>query len=226
MALGARKELGEREDGAALDVLVVLVVEQGVDDGLAPAGVERLIAIRKSTRSSEQFAVQARDLIEEGDFEAVLSLTERHEISPLAQLFKFGLQTYLANREDTMLGAVELATRQLARKLEDLSSQLKRGTGILATTGSTAPFVGLFGTVIGIITVFTQMAESGGGGFDTVSAGIAEALIVTGLGLVIAIFAVWIFNFLSQKFEAIELQLQHASSELIDYLETKGGHAR
>ena len=125
-----------------------------------------------------------------------------------------------------MLGAVELATRQLARKLEDLSAQLKRGTGILATTGSTAPFVGLFGTVIGIITVFTQMAESGGGGFDTVSAGIAEALIVTGLGLVIAIFAVWIFNFLSQKFEAIELQLQHASSELIDYLETKGGHAR
>ena len=190
------------------------------------AGVERFIAIRKANRASEQFARSAGELVLDGDFEAVLSLTERHGVSPLAQLYRFGLQTYLQNMDDTILGPVELATRQLSRKLEDLSAQLKRGTGILATTGSTAPFVGLFGTVIGIITVFTQMAESGGGGFDTVSAGIAEALIVTGLGLVIAIAAVWIFNFLTQKFEGIELQLQHASSELIDHLETKGGHTR
>ena len=190
------------------------------------AGVERFIAIRKANRASEQFARSAGELVLDGDFEAVLSLTERHGVSPLAQLYRFGLQTYLQNMDDTILGPVELATRQLSRKLEDLSAQLKRGKGILATTGSTAPFVGLFGTVIGIITVFTQMAESGGGGFDTVSAGIAEALIVTGLGLVIAIAAVWIFNFLTQKFEGIELQLQHASSELIDHLETKGGHTR
>lgn len=190
------------------------------------AGVERFIALRKSNRASEQFARSASELVQEGDFEAVLSLTERHGVSPLAQLYRFGLQSYLDNIDDKILGPVELATRQLSRRLEDLSAQLKRGTGILATTGSTAPFVGLFGTVIGIITVFTQMAESGGGGFDTVSAGIAEALIVTGLGLVIAIGAVWIFNFLTQKFDVIELQLQHASSELIDHLETKGGHTR
>ena len=210
--------------GLAAKLVVFTLVGMGLWSTVA--GIERFIAVRKSTKASELFAAQAKPLIEEGDFEAVLALTERHGISPLAQLFKFGLQSFLSNLDDQVLGPVELATRQLSRKLEDISAQLKRGTGILATTGSTAPFVGLFGTVIGIITVFTQMAESGGGGFDTVSAGIAEALIVTGLGLVIAIGAVWIFNFLTQKFEAIELQLQHASSELIDHLETKGGQTR
>ena len=103
------------------------------------AGVERFIAIRKANRASEQFARSAGELVLDGDFEAVLSLTERHGVSPLAQLYRFGLQTYLQNMDDTILGPVELATRQLSRKLEDLSAQLKRGTGILATTGSTAP---------------------------------------------------------------------------------------
>jgi biopolymer transport protein ExbB/TolQ len=210
--------------GLAARLVVFTLVGMGIWSLVA--GVERFIALRKSNRASEQFARSASELVQEGDFEAVLSLTERHGVSPLAQLYRFGLQSYLDNIDDKILGPVELATRQLSRRLEDLSAQLKRGTGILATTGSTAPFVGLFGTVIGIITVFTQMAESGGGGFDTVSAGIAEALIVTGLGLVIAIGAVWIFNFLTQKFDVIELQLQHASSELIDHLETKGGHTR
>ncbi len=210
--------------GLAARLVVFTLVGMGIWSLVA--GVERFIALRKSNRASKQFARSASELVLEGDFAAVLSLTERHGVSPLAQLYRFGLQSYLDNIDDKILGPVELATRQLSRKLEDLSAQLKRGTGILATTGSTAPFVGLFGTVIGIITVFTQMAESGGGGFDTVSAGIAEALIVTGLGLVIAIGAVWIFNFLTQKFEVIELQLQHASSELIDHLETKGGHTR
>lgn len=190
------------------------------------AGIERLIAMGKARSASEEFASKARNLLQDGDFDEVLNLTKSYPNSPLAQLFRFGLQSYMDNHDDKVLGPVEMATRELARRLEDLSAQLKKGTGILATTGSTAPFVGLFGTVIGIITVFTSMAAEGGGGFDTVSGGIAEALIVTGLGLVIAIMAVWIFNYLSQRFEEMELRLQHASSELIDYLETKGGADR
>lgn len=190
------------------------------------AGIERLIAMRNARTASEEFASKARTLMQDGDFEEVLNLSKKYETSPLAQLFKFGLEAYNDNKDDKVLGPVEMSQRELARRLEDLSAQLKKGTGILATTGSTAPFVGLFGTVVGIITVFTSMAAEGGGGFDTVSAGIAEALIVTGLGLVIAIMAVWIFNYLSQRFEEMELRLQHASSELIDYLETKGGGDR
>ena len=141
--------------GLAARLVVFTLVGMGIWSLVA--GVERLIALRKSNRASKQFARSASELVLEGDFEAVLSLTERHGVSPLAQLYRFGLQSYLDNIDDKLLGPVELATRQLSRKLEDLSAQLKRGTGILATTGSTAPFVGLFGTVIGIITVFTQI---------------------------------------------------------------------
>ena len=95
--------------------------------------------------------------------------------------------------------------------------------GILASTGSTAPFIGLFGTVIGIITAFQGIASAGGGGIGAVSAGIAEALIVTAIGLVVAIAAVLVFNYLTARFDKFDMTMQHAASELVDYLEASGG---
>lgn len=208
---------------AAKGVVIVLFVMGGWS---VFAAIERLIMVVRANAASQEFAAKARPLMQDGDFEEVLKLAGQYSSSPLAQLFEKGLKAYQENIDDTVIGPVEMATRELGRKLEDVSAQLRAGTGILATTGSTAPFVGLFGTVVGIITVFTSMAADGGGGFETVSAGIAEALIVTGLGLVIAIIAVWIFNYLSQRFEAMDLQLQHASGELVDYLEAKGSNGQ
>ena len=91
--------------------------------------------------------------------------------------------------------------------------------GIVASTGSTAPFIGLFGTVIGIITAFQGIAASGGGGLGAVSAGIAEALIVTAVGLFVAITSVLLFNYLTAAFERLDMRMQHAASELVDNLE-------
>ena len=202
-----------------------LVVFTLVGMGLASlvVAIERLLVLSKARAASMEFAAKSRALIEGGEFDDVLALTQKYQASPLAQLFQYGLRAWSVNREDSVVGPVEMASREISRKLEDIAMQVRRGMGILATTGSTAPFVGLFGTVVGIITVFTQMAAAGGGGFETVSAGIAEALIVTGLGLVIAIVAVWLFNYLNTQFERLDMQLQHASSELVDFLEAKGG---
>jgi biopolymer transport protein ExbB/biopolymer transport protein TolQ len=95
---------------------------------------------------------------------------------------------------------------------------IKRGLGILATTGSTAPFVGLLGTTMGIVNAFTGMAQSGGGGLGAISAGIAEALITTAFGLLVAIPAVWMYNFFQTKVDNITAEMTYSSKEMIDYL--------
>ncbi|MBL8972796.1 MAG: MotA/TolQ/ExbB proton channel family protein, partial [Myxococcales bacterium] len=117
--------------------------------------------------------------------------------------------------------------RELVRKLEVFSAEARRGMGMLASIGSTAPFIGLFGTVIGIITAFQGIASAGGGGLGAVSAGIAEALIVTAVGLVVAIASVLVYNSLSGRFDRLDMRMQHAAGELVDYLEgANGGSAR
>ena len=94
---------------------------------------------------------------------------------------------------------------------------MKKGLGNLATISTTAPFVGLFGTVIGIINAFRGMAISGSGGLGAVSAGIAEALATTAFGLFVAVPAVWMYNYFLNKVERFNVEMSNASSQLIDY---------
>jgi len=96
-------------------------------------------------------------------------------------------------------------------------AELKENLGVLATIGATAPFVGLFGTVIGIMHAFQKMATSGGG-IASVSAGIAEALVTTAIGLGVAIPAVWAYNYFTTKIENLTVEMTYTSKELIDYL--------
>jgi biopolymer transport protein ExbB/TolQ len=109
--------------------------------------------------------------------------------------------------------------RAVEREMLITVSEFKRGLGILATVGSTAPFVGLLGTTMGIVNAFTGMAASGAsGGLAGISAGIAEALITTAFGLIVAIPAVWLYNYFSTKIEYLTIELTYSSKELIDYL--------
>ena len=91
------------------------------------------------------------------------------------------------------------------------------GLAVLATVGATAPFVGLLGTVVGIITAFQGIAATGSGGLGAVSAGISEALVETALGLVVAIPAVWFYNYLTGRIEYFNVEMDNSSSELVDY---------
>ncbi|MEX1050086.1 MAG: MotA/TolQ/ExbB proton channel family protein, partial [Gemmatimonadales bacterium] len=104
------------------------------------------------------------------------------------------------------------------RQMLILMAELKRGQAMIATIGSTAPFVGLLGTTMGVVNSFTGMAASGSGGLAAISAGIAEALIATAIGLGVAIPAVWFYNYFLTKIENLQVEMAYTSKELIDFL--------
>src|SRR5439155_21521181 len=116
-------------------------------------------------------------------------------------------------REDLM----DTVRRSIQRAAALTASDLKKGVAALATIGSTAPFVGLIGTVVGVINAFTGITSSGSSGIGAVSAGIAEALVETALGLVVAIPAVWFYNYLTGRIEYFNVEMDNSSSELVDY---------
>jgi len=99
---------------------------------------------------------------------------------------------------------------------------MKKGLGGLGSISSAAPFIGLFGTVVGIINAFRSMASSGQGGLGAVSAGIAEALFTTAVGLIVAIPAVMAFNYFTNSIEAFVVDMNDVSSELISYVLREG----
>ncbi|TNF26748.1 MAG: hypothetical protein EP329_20750 [Deltaproteobacteria bacterium] len=182
--------------------------------------VERLWAYFRTYRKSKAFAMASSPALERNRFNELPELCRTHEGSLLAELVEAGFAVFArARRLPGQVTAVELTRRELDRKLETQASRLRRGLPVLASTGSVAPFVGLFGTVVGIITAFEGIAREGGGGLGAVSKGIAEALAVTAVGLAVAIPSVLAFNFLQTLSERIELQLSTAASELTDVLE-------
>ena len=101
------------------------------------------------------------------------------------------------------------------------SAEMKKGTGGLATIGSSAPFIGLFGTVVGIINAFTGIAQSGSGGLAAVSAGISEALITTAFGILVAVPAVMAFNYFTTRLERFQIEMSNSSAELLDFFVKK-----
>lgn len=189
--------------------------------GVAALGIffERSWVLLRNLRAARRFAAQAAPLLENGDWGDALALAKKEQGSRLAAVVEATLAAYVQTRRGSKLSAEERARRELARELEQSGHQLRRGLNLLASIGSIAPFVGLLGTVVGIITAFQGIAASGSGGLTAVSAGISEALVETALGLCVAIPAVAIFNALSGRIDEFELGLQQAGSRLIDSLE-------
>lgn len=183
---------------------------------------ERLLVLIRTDRESLLFAAGSfRPLLDAGEAGPLRTLARSYPKNPLARITALGIDTYEANLESK--DPIELTHRELVRKLKVFSAEARRGMGMLASIGSTAPFIGLFARVIGIITAFQGIAAAGGGGLGAVSAGIAEALIVTAVGLVVAIASVLFYNYLSGRFDRLDMRMQHAAGELIDYLEGANG---
>lgn len=185
--------------------------------------IDRLILLLSSRRRSRRFAAEAAPMMEDEDYDGVLELAARTKGSHLASFMYVGLETFLESRESghSREKSAELTSRALERKGESLSTDLNKGMNVLASVGSTAPFVGLLGTVLGIINAFKLIAESGSGGIGTIGAAIGEALIVTGYGLVVAIPSVLLFNWLTSRISSYEAGLVNAGSELTDRLEAR-----
>src|SRR5689334_11533012 len=184
--------------------------------------VERLFVYFRSRRSSRKFGHEAARLLENDDHDGLVKLAKKYPSSHLAQLLESGMKTYIgALRKPGELPAMELTRRELVRKSEAVSADVRRGHNVLASVGSVSPFVGLLGTVIGIISAFQGIAKEGSGGLGAVSAGIAEALIVTAIGLIVAIPSVLAFNFLSAKADQLLMALEQSKGEFLDYLENR-----
>jgi biopolymer transport protein ExbB/TolQ len=182
--------------------------------------IDRIILLIGAYRKGRRFAQKVGPVLASGDLQGSLALAREDEGSHLAGFIRTGVEVYLARLRKGLerAKAAELAARALERKSENLSESLHKGLNILASTGSTAPFIGLLGTVLGILNAFKLVGQQGSGGMGTIGVAIAEALIVTGYGLMVAIPSVLLFNWLSTRIARYEGGLTHARQELVDHL--------
>jgi len=186
--------------------------------------VERLLFFRKAQKQSLAFAKLATENLKHDRPQAVIDAAQKYPQSHLARVVSAGLQSFQFENQTSPLTDVEIveaASRAVERSALLTTSDFKRGIGSLATIATTAPFIGLFGTVIGIINAFRGMALTGSGGIGAVSAGISEALVTTALGLFVAIPAAWMFNYFQNKLERLQVEMSNSSSELVDFFMKK-----
>ena len=186
-------------------------------------GIERFFTYQQARTQSKLFAPQVAKQLKDGRVKEAIALASKKDFrySHLAKVVLAGLQEYQfqhesnqgVSRDDLM----DTVRRAIQRASALTASDLKKGVSALATIGSTAPFVGLLGTVVGVINAFQGIGNSGSAGIGAVSVGISEALVETALGLVVAIPAVWIYNYLTSRIEYFNVEMDNSSSELLDY---------
>ena len=205
----------------AIAVAVVLFIMSFWSVGVA---IERVYTYSKAKEQSKAFAPQVAKHLKDGRLKEAIALSgsKDYRYSHLAKVVLAGLQEYQFQQESgganlSREDVLDTVRRSIQRATALTASDLKKGVSTLATIGSTAPFVGLLGTVVGVINAFTGIASTGSGGIGAVSAGIAEALVETALGLFVAIPAVWFYNFLTARLEYFNVEMDNSSSELVDY---------
>jgi len=206
-------------------VFAVLAVMSVYSLGLV---LERLLRYRAARAQSQRYVNVLQQALDRGALPDAVDAAGPLPKSPVAQVVAAGVREYVAGVGQLQSGRVgidlvEALDRSLERVRDRQVSRLKRGLSGLATIGSTAPFVGLFGTVVGIVKAFTSMSATGSGGLGAVSADIAEALVATGLGLFVAIPAVALFNMLTNRVEEIVVDINDVSGEVVSYV-LRTGH--
>ena len=181
--------------------------------------IDRYIAFRAARKQSRVFAPTVAGALKDGRIDEAIAIAEQNKRSHLAKVVTAGLQEFQAHERSTEISGetIEASKRALERASAIVHAELKRGVSTLATVGSTAPFVGLFGTVLGIINAFHGISQAKSTGLAAVAGGIAEALVTTAIGLFVAVPAVWAFNYFSTRIEAFDVEMDNSSSELIDY---------
>ena len=182
--------------------------------------IEKQRRFSSASGQSEKFKPEFKKFLHGGDVQNLIEAAGQHQNSHVAQVVSAGIAEYdaVGRNGGVPTSSLELVTSALRDSISETLIQLKRGLGFLATIGSTAPFVGLFGTVVGIINAFRSIAATGSGGMSVVSGGIAEALVSTALGIFVAIPAVVAFNHFTGKMETFHVEMNRASSQLVNRL--------
>ncbi len=184
---------------------------------------ERVFTFSQAKTQSKLFAPQVAKHLKDSKLKdgIAVSQSKNYRYSHLAKVVLAGLQEYQFQQDTgvqlTKDDVVDSVRRAIQRAAALTSADLKKGMGSLATIGSTAVFVGLLATTLGVINAFQGIAQTGSGGLGAVSGGISEALVGTAVGLVVAIPAVWFYNYLTQRIEYFNVEMDNSSSELVDY---------
>jgi len=183
--------------------------------------IERQLVFRKARSKSKQVAPKLADLLKKGQVKEALTLSSKKENkgSHLARVTAAGIQEFLEGKEANLSIEQQIgsAQRGCERASTIFSQELKRGLSTLATIATSAPFIGLFGTIAGIINAFRGMALTGSGGIGAVAGGIAEALVTTAFGIGVAIIALWCYNTLNTKIEVYDAEMSNTSSQIVDF---------
>ncbi|MFL6281485.1 MAG: MotA/TolQ/ExbB proton channel family protein [Vicinamibacterales bacterium] len=201
-------------------IAFILVIMSMISFGVA---IERIYTFTQARKQSKLYAPQVAKHLKDGRLKDAIAISssKTYRYSHLAKVVLAGLQEYQFQQESganlSREDLVDTVRRAIQRASALTANDLKKGVSALATIGATAPFVGLLGTVVGIITAFQGIAATGSGGLGAVSAGISEALVETAPGLVVAIPAVWFYNYLTGRIEYFNVEMDNSSSELLDY---------
>jgi biopolymer transport protein ExbB len=200
----------------ARGVVIILFIQSAWSIGVM---IDRYMAFNAARKQSRSFAPAVAGALREGKLDEAIRVAERHKKSHLAKVVTAGLQEFRAHQDSNEISGeeIEASKRALERAEAIVHAELKRGLGGLATIGATAPFIGLFGTVVGILNAFREIASQKATGLAAVAGGISEALVATAIGLFVAIPAVMMFNYFTGKVEAFDVEMDNSSSELVDY---------
>jgi biopolymer transport protein ExbB/biopolymer transport protein TolQ len=200
----------------AICVVIALFIMSAWSIGVM---IDRVIAFNGARNQSRQFAPAVAGALREGKLDEAIKIADRFGKSHLAKVVVAGLQEFKAHQMSSEISGEEIdaSKRALERAEAIVHAELKRGISTLATIGSTSPFVGLFGTVIGIINAFKGISSEKSVGLGAVAGGISEALVTTAVGLFVAIPAVWMYNYFTNRVEAFDVEMGNSSSELVDY---------
>src|SRR5437588_1429186 len=208
---------------AARGVVIISFIMSGWSIGVM---IDRWMAFSAARKQSRAFAPAVAGALRDGKIDEAIKVAERNKKSHLAKVVTAGLMEFKAHQDspgDIPGETIEASKRALERTEAIVHAELKRGLGGLATIGSTAPFVGLFGTVVGILNAFKGISEEKATGLAAVAGGISEALVTTAIGLFVAIPAVMMFNYLTGRVEAFDVEMDNSSSELVDYFILRRG---
>lgn len=183
--------------------------------------IERQLTFRRARTKSKLVAPKLADMLKKGQIQEALTLSAKKENrgSHLARVTAAGIHEFLEGKEVNLSheNQVETARRGCERAATIFTQELKRGLSTLATIATSAPFIGLFGTIAGIINAFRGMALTGSGGIGAVAGGIAEALITTAFGIGVAIIALWCYNSLNTRIEVYEAEMANTTSQIVDF---------
>jgi len=198
-------------------IIIVLFILLGLQIYVA---IERSVTYMQSNQASEKFLKLFMDTLRRGDFEAAKRAATTHNKSHIALVLKHGLDIFQYEKQlkamNTNHDVIQPVERAIERGTAEVTELLKKGMNSLATIGALAPFIGLLGTVIGIIRVFSDLKTKGAGDINALAGAIGEALFTTALGLFVAIPAVWIYNVFTNKQDQVVTNINNAASQMID----------